>query len=103
MIRYLLTYLQNKAKGNLGQGWSLKRASQTMDFNVQRPCRFRKNQKGQILIEYILLLILVLGVAKILMDGLIKRDQDPDAQGIVIKAWVKASQTIAQDAADHAD
>ena len=84
MIKKLLTYFRNRTKISSGQ--------------VQK----KYSQRGQILFEYILILILVVGMAKLLIDGLIKRSEDEADRGAVIKIWVNLSDAIAEDPADEA-
>ncbi len=55
----------------------------------------RKKQKGQILLEYILLIIIVVSIARALMEGLVLRSQG--SQGIVITTWMDVSRVIAED------
>ena len=86
MIKKLLTYFRHKTKTQGGQ--VLKKHT-------------RSSQRGQILFEYILILVLVIGIAKILIDGLVKRSQDEDERGVVIKTWVNLSDAIAEDPADE--
>ena len=62
---------------------------------------YQKNQqKGQVLIEYILLISIVIIIARVLMEGLVFRGQGDD-EGIVIKSWKEVSKTIAEDSADE--
>lgn len=77
----------------------------TNKITIQR-CQYQKrprlSQRGQILIEYILLVVIVLAFAKILMDGLVQRGATEDDGGFVIKHWVELSDAIAEDPADEA-
>lgn len=58
----------------------------------------RKRQKGQILLEYILLITIVILIARALMEGLVLRS--PANQGVVIKSWIEVSEIIAADEPD---
>ena len=72
---------------------------------IQRRCSIytkihqKNKQKGQVLLEYILLIIIVVTIARALMEGLVLRS--PGNEGIVIKTWMQVSQTIAEDLADE--
>ena len=87
MTNQILTYITNKIR--------------------KQECQYQKRphflpQRGQILIEYILLVIIVLALAKVLMDELVQRGADKDAGGFVIQQWVELSDAIAEDPADEA-
>lgn len=62
--------------------------------------RKKKKQSGQVLIEYILLLLIGLTVAKILMNGLTRMDDDPDRQGSVVRRWISIWNGIGKDFPD---
>lgn len=54
-----------------------------------------KGQKGQVIVEYILLMIIVVGIAAVIVRGVVHRDKsDP---GFLIKAWSELVQTIGED------
>ena len=59
----------------------------------------KTNQKGQILLEYILLIVVVAAIAQALMSELVQRT--PGDQGVVIKTWIGVSEIIANDPADE--
>ena len=59
----------------------------------------RNKQKGQVLLEYILLISIVILIARVLMEGLVLRSQGNE--GIVIRSWKNASKVIAEDYADE--
>ena len=58
----------------------------------------RNKQKGQVLLEYILLISIVILIARALMEGLVLRS--PGNQGVVIKSWMEVSEIIAADEPD---
>lgn len=62
--------------------------------------RFRSklNHRGQVLIEYILLLVIVVSCAGILMKALVSRETGK--QGMVIKAWDGIIKAIGNDLPD---
>lgn len=57
-----------------------------------------KNKKGQVLIEYLLLMVIAIGCVTILTKSLVNReDANP---GLIIKAWDKMIKTIGEDIPD---
>ena len=56
------------------------------------------NQKGQILVEYMLLLLISVTFATILVSKLISR-RDGE-QGIIVKSWAKMLTTLGNDLPD---
>lgn len=54
-----------------------------------------KNNKGQILVEYLLLMVIAVGCATLLTKALISRG-DSD-QGMIIRAWDGILKNIAND------
>jgi hypothetical protein len=60
-----------------------------------------KSQSGQIIIEYILLMIVVVGIAAVIVKGVVSRDKsDP---GFLIQAWSELVKTIGSDCVDNCD
>lgn len=57
------------------------------------------NQKGQILVEYMLLLLISVSFATLLVSQLISR-KDGDSQGIIIKSWSRMLRTLGNDLPD---
>ena len=55
-------------------------------------------QRGQILVEYILLLIVAVGVAALMISSLVSRN--PDDPGFLISKWDKILRFIGADPAD---
>lgn len=54
-----------------------------------------KREGGQIIIEYILLMVIVVGIAAVIVRGVVHRDKsDP---GFLIQAWNELVQTIGAD------
>lgn len=58
------------------------------------------NQSGQILVEYILLLLIAVSSAMILTKGLVGRRSDDGSGGILITSWHKIITTIGNDLPD---
>ena len=71
-----------------------KRSFQHQYSKHKKICQ-RHKQKGQILLEYILLITIVIFIARALIEGLVLRDQDNE--GVVIKHWIAVSEIIAED------
>lgn len=57
--------------------------------------RLPSSQSGQVLVEYVLLLIIVVSVASIIVGGMVGRSED--SPGVVIRAWTSILGTIAAD------
>ena len=55
-------------------------------------------QKGQILVEYILLLIVAVAVASLMISAMVSRN--PEDPGFLISKWDKILRFIGADAAD---
>lgn len=58
-----------------------------------------KNQKGQILVEYLLLMVIAIGCATLLTKQLVGRGDSP---GMLIRAWDGLIKNIANDIPDCA-
>lgn len=59
---------------------------------------FYRNTKGQLIIEYVLLLAIAAVVSGIIVSRLASRD--PDAPGAIITGWSKVIQSIGVDPVD---
>lgn len=59
-----------------------------------------RNQSGQILVEYILLLLIAVSSAMILTTALIGRRDSVESSGAIIKAWHKIITAIGNDLPD---
>ncbi len=58
----------------------------------------RRGERGQIAIEYVLILVVAVTIAVTLTKGLVNRDpQDP---GLIIQSWVNILSTVGKDLAD---
>ena len=62
----------------------------------------QNHQSGQVAIEYMLLLVVVVALYVSIMSMMTKRDPngDPDSSGFIIKAWDNIITTIGLDHAD---
>ncbi len=61
--------------------------------------RSRLSQQGQVLVEYLLLMVIAVSCATILTTQLVGRG-DGKKQGMIIKAWDKILKTIGNDLPD---
>ena len=59
-----------------------------------------RNRSGQILVEYILLLLIAVSCATILTTALVGRRGSEDESGILIKNWNKIIRIIGNDLPD---
>jgi uncharacterized protein (UPF0333 family) len=65
---------------------------------VRTKSRFKLSEKGQVLIEYILLMVIVISCASILMRALVSRQSG--RQGMVIRVWDDIIRTLGNDMPD---
>jgi hypothetical protein len=55
-------------------------------------------QKGQIVVEYVLLLSIAVSIAMIIVSQMIKRDaDDPENSGALIRKWQQMQEAIGKD------
>ncbi len=59
--------------------------------------KFFKNQQGQIVVEYLLLMVVVVSIAAVITKTFVARSDNPSEQGMVIKGWNKMIQFIGND------
>lgn len=57
-----------------------------------------KNKKGQILVEYLLLMVVAVGLSTLLTKAMISRKDG--SSGMIIKAWDKIIKSIGNDLPD---
>ena len=60
-----------------------------------------RNQRGQIVVEYVLILIVLVTIAGTLVKGIVGRGEDNP--GMVIRVWNNLLVTIATDLPDHVE
>lgn len=60
--------------------------------------RTLNNQTGQILVEYVLLLVIGVALAALITSTMVSRN--PDSPGFLISKWSQIIQTIGQDEPD---
>ena len=56
------------------------------------------NQRGQIVLEYVLLLVVAVAMAALLTTTLVSRN--PESTGMIVLKWYQIIQTIGADPAD---
>ncbi len=59
------------------------------------------NRKGQIVVEYVLLLVLAVGLAALLVSRLVSRNADNP--GILVAKWHKILEVVGDDLPDKKD
>ncbi|MBC7465847.1 MAG: hypothetical protein H7256_07630 [Bdellovibrio sp.] len=59
------------------------------------------NNKGQILVEYLLLLVIAIACATLITKGLVGRGDDAN-RGIIVKQWDKIIRILGNDVPDCA-
>jgi uncharacterized protein (UPF0333 family) len=64
-----------------------------------RPFSKKNKNKGQVLVEYMLLLLISVSFATLLVSKLVSR-KEGDSQGLIIKAWSKMLTTLGNDLPD---
>lgn len=58
----------------------------------------RRADAGQIIVEYVLLLVVAVSIALVIVTRLVKRDsEDPENSGALIKKWQNIQQGVAED------
>lgn len=60
--------------------------------------RQRNSQSGQILVEYVLILVILVAISTTIVSRMIGRD--PESPGFVIASWNAIANVIAQDNPD---
>ena len=60
--------------------------------------RIYKNKKGQVLIEYLLLMVIAIGCVTLLTKALVNREDS--SPGMIIKAWDGIIKIIGEDIPD---
>ena len=57
------------------------------------------NQKGQIVVEYVLLLVIGVGLAALLISQLV--DRNSESPGVLVAKWHQILQTVGNDLPDN--
>jgi hypothetical protein len=58
----------------------------------------KRGQSGQIVVEYVLMLIIGVGLAMLITSTMVSRN--PDDPGFLVQKWLLILQTIGEDTAD---
>jgi hypothetical protein len=58
-----------------------------------------KNNRGQVVVEYVLLLVIAVAVAALITKELVRRD--PDSPGVLVKKWDDILKEIGKDLPDN--
>lgn len=69
-------------------------------LKTQKSSFNNSNQKGQIILEYILLLMIGVMVGSILVKKLTAISDDPENRGVIINRWLKIWDSIGKDLPD---
>ncbi len=62
--------------------------------------RFLNNQAGQILVEYLLLMVIAVACATLLVKGLVGRGAEGSGRGIIVQQWDRILHIIGNDLPD---
>lgn len=54
-----------------------------------------RSQKGQVIIEYVLLLVVIVGLGAVILRSMVSRDEE--SPGFLIQKWKSVSDQIAND------
>lgn len=54
-----------------------------------------KNRRGQVVVEYVLLIVISAGLASLIVKELVNRD--PDNPGALVNKWYEIVKTIGED------
>ncbi len=69
-----------------------------------KPAMGQKRNQGQIVVEYVLLLVVTIIIAVALTKGLVGTSGDaPDEQGVIVQKWYQLISIIGSDRADSVD
>lgn len=60
--------------------------------------KIRRNNRGQVIVEYVLLMVIAVAVAALITKELVQRN--PDDPGILIQKWDAMLKEIGQDLPD---
>ena len=59
--------------------------------------RLISNQKGQIVLEYVLILVVTVALASTIVSTMVKRSDNEDERGFIINSWSQLIDIIASD------
>lgn len=58
-----------------------------------------RNRRGQVIVEYLLIMVLVVAIAAMLTKKLVGRGDD-DNQGVIVRSWSRMIKAIGNDLPD---
>lgn len=61
-----------------------------------------RNRRGQVIVEYLLIMVLMVAIAAALTKRLVGRGDDEDNQGVIVKSWSRIIKAIGNDLPDCA-
>lgn len=61
-----------------------------------------RNKRGQVVVEYLLIMVLMVAIAATLTKQLVGRGDDEDKQGHIVRGWSKIIKAIGNDLPDCA-
>ena len=61
----------------------------------------RTHSSGQIVIEYVLLLVIAVALATLIVGQMVGRGDDANDSGFMLRVWQSINRTIGDDYPDH--
>ena len=61
-----------------------------------------RNRRGQVIVEYLLIMVLMVAIASTLTKQLVGRGDDDSTQGLIVKSWSRIIKAIGNDLPDCA-
>ena len=62
---------------------------------------FVRQQSGQVIVEYVLLMAVAVGIAFLIRTTLVKGGETPQDSGAILKQWSKIQNSIGADDPNH--
>lgn len=59
-----------------------------------------RNKRGQVIVEYLLIMVLMVAIAATLTKKLVGRGDDDSSQGVIVKSWSRMIKVIGNDLPD---
>lgn len=59
-----------------------------------------RNQRGQVIVEYLLIMVLMVAIAATLTKRLVGRGDDASNQGVIVRSWSRIIKAIGNDLPD---
>ncbi len=91
--------LNNRESTDLGQRelFYLSKYCEAKSMTAVKDLKAKKKQSGQLVFEYILLLLVALSMATIMRNTLTATSNDPSDSGLIIRMWRGVVQVIGND------